>query len=392
MTLVCFDDAVARDFAPFALTRPACELRAGAEVVRRRWEIALGVPASGFIGAPHLADFDEPWAPGAVTGTLDAGTIVAQSRCAVALQRAPDADVWRCQGRMAAVRLAKPTAVADIGSLEALAPAQARQAEVEGWWLDQVWDLVRHLPEMLAADVPAIAATIELDAHHEVTRVGHHEVFVERGATLEPFVVFDASAGPVLVRGRATVQAFTRLVGPCYVGEGTVVAGGRVATSALGETCRVHGEVSHSIFLGHTNKAHDGFLGHSVLGRWVNLGAATVTSNLKNTYGSVSLWTPRGVASTGLQFLGAFIGDHARTGIGTRLTTGCVVGAGANVIADGVVPREVPPFAWGADGSGTWELERFLAAAERMMQRRQVPLTERARRQLAAAWQLQQRK
>lgn len=387
MALVCFDDAVAREFAPFALTRPTSELRAGAELIRRRWEIALGVDASGFIGAEHLAHFDEPWAPPAVHGRLAAGTIIAHSRCAVALTPAADAQLWRCQGRVAAVRLATATAVEDITSLEALAPTGAREADVEGWWLDQVWDLVRHLPAMLMADVPALAHGIDRDVP-ELARVGQHEVYVERGATIEPFVLVDASAGPVLVRGNAVIQAFTRLVGPCYVGPGTIVAGGRIATSALGETCRIHGEVSHTIVVGHSNKAHDGFVGHSVLGRWVNLGAATVTSNLKNTYGSVSLWTPRGVTSTGLQFLGSFIGDYARTGIGTRLTTGSVIGAGANVIADGVVPREVPAFAWRADGSAAWDLERFLVAAGRMMERRRVPLTEQGRRHLAMAWRV----
>lgn len=386
MALVCFDDEVARAFAPFALTRPACELRAGAELVRRRWEFALGVSALGFVGASHLRDFDEPWAPGAATGTLPAGTIVANARCAVALRQAAEGDVWRCGGRVAAVRLAHATDAATITSLETLMTRGARETDVAGWWLDHIWDLIRHLPAMLADDVPALATALGLAPRSGVTTIGSHEVFLERGAVVEPFVVFDVSDGPILVRHGATVQAFTRLAGPCYVGPGTTVAG-RVAVSALGETCRVHGEVSHTVFLGHANKSHEGFLGHSVLGRWVNLGAATVNSNLKNTYGTVSLTTPSGVANTGLQFLGAFIGDHARTGIGTRLTTGCVIGAGANVIAGGVVGREVPPFTWGADGS-FWELERFLVAAERMMQRRQVPLSERARRQLAVAWQL----
>ena len=100
------------------------------------------------------------------------------------------------------------------------------------------------------------------------------------------------------------------------------------------------------MFVGHANKGHDGFVGHSVLGRWVNLGAGTTTSNLKNTYGTVALWTPGGVADTGLQFLGTLFGDHVKTGIGLRLTTGCVLGAGANVV-DRMPPKAVAPFAWG---------------------------------------------
>jgi UDP-N-acetylglucosamine diphosphorylase/glucosamine-1-phosphate N-acetyltransferase len=391
--LVFVDDAVARDFAPFALTRPCCELRAGAVLIRHRWEFALGLPSLGFVGAPHLADFDEPWGVGAADGELPAGSIVVNSRCAVALESARrEADVWRCGRRVAAVRLARAVPAARLAgadTIDDLVAAGAREAEVDGWWLDRVWDLVRHLSSMLGPDILALASSFDGEARPEAARVGGHPVFVERGAAIEPWAVFDTSSGPVLVRRDATVQAFTRVVGPCYIGEGTLVAGGRVAGSAIGEQCRVHGELSASILLGHTNKSHEGFIGHSVLGRWVNLGASTVNSNLKNTYGTVTLWTPGGMADTGLQFLGSFIGDHAKTGIGTRLTTGCLIGAGANVIGTAVSPKVIPPFAWGMNAAEPWELERFLLTAERMMQRRKVTMTDRARRQLSAAWRQQ---
>ena len=173
-----------------------------------------------------------------------------------------------------------------------------------------------------------------------------------------------------------------------------MVAGGRFGNSAIGEQCRVHGEVSTTIFLGHANKSHDGFVGHSYLGRWVNLGASTVTSNLKNTYGSVGLWTPRGIRDTGMQFLGTLFGDHAKTAIGTRLTTGGVIGAGANVFATGMTTKVVAPFSWGGSADApAWDVDRFIRVAERVMTRRHVTLSERARRWLAAAhaarWQVE---
>jgi hypothetical protein len=161
--------------------------------------------------------------------------------------------------------------------------------------------------------------------------------------------------------------------------------GDRVGPCSIGDVCKVRGEVSHTIFLGHCNKGHDGFVGHSYLGRWVNLGAGTTTSNLKNTYGPVALWTPAGVRDTGQQFLGTFFGDHAKTGIGMRLNTGSVLGAGA-MVYDRMPPKYVAPFSWGnGEPYGAFEAEKFVTVAERMMARRQVPLTERARRQLLAA-------
>jgi hypothetical protein len=123
-----------------------------------------------------------------------------------------------------------------------------------------------------------------------------------------------------------------------------------------------------------------------MLGRWVNLGAGTITSNLKNTYGPVSLWTPHSMRDTGMQFLGTMFGDHAKTGIGTSLTTGTVLGAGANVYGAESPPKVVPPFAWGsAPPYAVYRLDKFLEVAERMMARRQVTLTDRGRQQLAAS-------
>ncbi|HET7458254.1 MAG TPA: putative sugar nucleotidyl transferase [Gemmatimonadaceae bacterium] len=394
--LYLYDDARARAFEPFALTRPAGELRAGAEIVRRRWERALGARAAGFIGAPHLATFEELDAPPAAGETLPAGAIIANSRCIPSLRHSaePASGVWWCDGRVAAVRLPAPLEVAPLAdgvvALEAIAPPSShasRGGAMHGWWADEVWHYLRDLSAQLADDVPHLAATLELDeipAH--ATTLGEHAVHVERGATIEPFVVLDATAGPILVRRGTVVQSFTRIAGPCYVGEGSTIVGDRVSGCSIGDVCKVRGEISASIVLGHTNKGHDGFVGHSYLGRWVNLGAGTTTSNLKNTYGAVALWTPDGVRDTGMQFLGTLFGDHAKTGIGLRLTTGTVVGAGANIYGSQMPPKAVPPFAWG-DGApyDSYAIDKFVRVAERAMSRRHVALGDGARRTLAVA-------
>jgi len=398
--LVLFDDRVARGFEPFALTRPVSELRAGTEIVRRRWEMALGAEALAFIGAPHLADFDELDAPPFIGATIAAGSILVNARCAPALAAAdPWADVWMCGGRVAAVRLLKAVSATSIrdgeAPIESLAGDNATTTEIRGWWLDDVWDLVRHLGEMLASDIPFRVEGLDTVSGAEAggAVVGAYSARVERGASIQPYVVFDTTAGPILVRRGATVAPFSRLVGPCYVGEDTTVGGGKIANTSIGDHCRVHGEVSTTVFLGHANKSHDGFVGHSYLGRWTNLGASTVTSNLKNTYGSVALWSPQGMRDSGMQFLGTFFGDHAKTAIGTRLTTGGVVGAGANVFLPLMTPKVIPPFSWGGTlDSPTYDLARFLGVAERVMSRRHVALSERARRWLtavhAARWQV----
>ena len=391
MSVVLYDDARARAFEPFALTRPASEMRVGAVLMRRRWERALETMATGMVVASHLREFEEPDTPPILHDEVPAGTVLANARCAVTLDAITGPDAWRCEGRIAAVRLATPLAIGELqgGELDiaSLVHPGAKVADVIGWWIDDVWDYIRFLPALLEHDIECLAEALELERGLHLTKLGAYPAYVERGARIDPFVLFDCLAGPILVRRGASVAAFTRLVGPCAIGPESQVLGGRITVSSIGDGCRVAGDVSHTIFVGHGNKAHEGFVGHSMLGRWVNLGASTVTSNLKNTYGSVALWTPGGLRDTGLQFLGTLAGDHVKTAVGARLTTGCVLGTGANVFGEGTTSKVVEPFAWGHHGTERYDLDRFLAVAERAMVRRSVVLTPRMRRTLERAYE-----
>ncbi|MBI3790423.1 MAG: hypothetical protein HY275_06050, partial [Gemmatimonadetes bacterium] len=160
--LALYDDARARQFAPFALTRPVGELRAGAELIRRRWEVALGTTCAGHLAAPHLAGFDEPWAPPVLGDTeLPAGTIVTLSRFCPTLEPAGDADAWTCDGEVVAVRLAAATPTARFAdgaqALAGLVRAGSAAQPIRGRFLHEVWDLVGHLATMLAEDIPLLA-------------------------------------------------------------------------------------------------------------------------------------------------------------------------------------------------------------------------------------------
>jgi len=396
MAFYLYDDARARRFEPFALTRPAGELRVGALITRHRWSLVSREPAAGHVTAAHLARFEELDAPSVVTDTLPAGSLLINARCIPALGGAtPAAPLWRVADRAAAVRLPHDVPVSQLDngavSLDLLAAALdvTEQVEIPGSWLDDVWDLIRHLPTHLADDIAVLGPSLDLDTSlGHVAQRGTHPLFVERGAELEPHVTVDLTAGPVLVRTGTTIQSFTRVVGPCYIGEHSMVTTDRISGSSIGEHCKIHGELSTTVVLGHANKSHDGFVGHSYLGRWVNLGAGTITSNLKNTYGPVQLWTPYGVVNTGLTFLGTMFGDYAKTGIGTHLTTGAVVGAGANVFGTAETGKFIPPFAWGeAPPYDTFALDKFLEVAERQMARRSITLSPGARAQLKAAHQ-----
>ncbi|HEU4586422.1 MAG TPA: putative sugar nucleotidyl transferase [Gemmatimonadaceae bacterium] len=396
--LYLYDDAIARRFEPFALTRPVGELRAGTELIRRRWELVAGRAVEAAIAAGHLADFEEIGAPPVLTDAapgvvLHAGSMVANSRFVPDLGATVSrgADVWTCAGCVAAVRLGRDTRLSELGSgavaLESLPAGGTRTAEIPGRWMEHVWSLITTLEEQLREDIACTGPSLECELPAgAIVLPGEGAIYVERGAEVEPMVCFDPSAGPILVRSGSRVRAFTRLVGPLAVCGGANVLGGRVDCCSIGEGSVVHGEISHSVVLGQSNKAHDGFVGHSYLGRWVNLGAGTITSNLKNTYGPVQLWTPDGLRDTGEIKLGSFMGDHVKTGIGTRLTTGSVVGAGSNIYGGAMPPKYVPPFSWGeGDKLSMYRLDKFLSNTARVMSRRGITLTDREKDQLAAA-------
>src|SRR5690606_34507658 len=265
----------------------------------------------------------------------------------------------------------------------------APEIALDGFLLERIWHLVTHNAEQVARDIAALfPAADRPELPPGVHVVGDAPLILGAGAEIEPGAVIDLRHGPVWLDEGASVAAFSKVSGPSYIGRGTAILGGPVAAVSIGPVCKVHGEVEESVILGYSNKAHDGFLGHSYVGCWVNLGALTTNSDLKNNYGSVRIWTPAGEVDTGELKLGCFIGDHVKTAIGTLLNTGTVVGAGANLFGGGIPPRYVPPFAWGGnDPSAVYEVERFLESAEMVMGRRNIPLGDGQREMLRRAWQ-----
>lgn len=242
---------------------------------------------------------------------------------------------------------------------------------VDGMRLLGAWDLITALEHLLATDCTDALGAGPDPVPDGAIVLGDPGDVACFGAQVEPGVAFDVRQGVVVLEHGVQIRSGTRLEGPLFVGPGTVVLGGAVRHCAIGARCRIHGELSTSVFLGYANKSHEGFVGHSVIGHWVNLGAGTITSNLKNTYGEVRLDLPSGRIPTGRTNLGALFGDHAKTAIGCLLSTGTVVGTGANVLG-APVPRWVAPFSWGSEGGKFLDAEGFVKIARRVMPRRDV--------------------
>ncbi len=393
--LYLFDDGAARAWTPFALTRPVGELLYGCSLLRQRWERWARTGCAGHLAAGALAGFQEPGSPSVIApGDVPTDGI----RLVVSSRAAPE-------GALPADLPAPATLVLDgtvVGwvlpdgeacppEAELLEPAGrevGERVELEGEVLATPWDLMHRNPDRIRRDVRKrhgeSDAFLLTDVHilgKGLIQLGHH-------VDIEPGVTLDARDGPIVLGEDVVVQAPARLSGPLYVGDGSLVFGGSLTSSSVGAVCKVRGELEASVVNPYCNKAHDGYIGHAVLGRWVNLGALTTNSDLKNNYSPVRLRLPTGAVDTGLLKVGCFLGDHVKTGIGTLLNTGTVVGAGSNLFGGRMPPVWVPPFSWGAgEELVEYRLDKFLEVAEAAMGRREVELSDGMRQLLTRAWE-----
>lgn len=386
-------DEQPRPFRPLSWTRPLCELLFGAETFRERIERLAGRRVDGvfsqgrFEGLPftrHGAgplQVNPPDRGGEVVLLLDSLYVPAAADDPAFAQRSRNARFW-LNGAVVGAWLT----AADAGpALEALAPRDdwreavraADDVELPGRRPDALHRLVAQNADQIVTDLDGgdsrgasgvLGPAVQVDGPRERLRVA-------ADADLAGPVYLDLREGPIRLESRVRVEPFTRLRGPLVARWGTRLVGSDVgAGSSIGPHCRVHGEVESSVFLGFSNKAHEGFVGHSYVGEWVNLGAGTTTSDLKNNYGLVRLRVADEAVETGLLKLGALIGDHVKTGIGTLLPTGAWIGPGTNLYGTrGPAPPYLPAFSWGSGSlQETHRLEAFLESARRVMERRGV--------------------
>jgi len=235
------------------------------------------------------------------------------------------------------------------------------------------WDLFGNLAESITEDFDTIHqfGVIKGDVLPFAAIYEENRVYIGKHARIEDFVVLDARKGPIYIDEHTVVESGSRLEGPLYIGKHCHIAGARIKTSAIGDWCKLGGEISMSIFQGYANKSHDGFFGHSYVGEWVNVGANSVTSNLKNNYSPISLKFGKDTLQTEATFLGSLIGDHVKLGIGSHLTTGSTVGVGSTLLGTSVHASYVAPFSWGGVGAySDHRFEKFTETAQRMMARR----------------------
>jgi UDP-N-acetylglucosamine diphosphorylase/glucosamine-1-phosphate N-acetyltransferase len=398
--LVLYEDRHWRSLRPLTDLLPVQALAFGASDLSRRWLEASRLPLAALEGrANAMAGWHAPPALDTRPGSADDEAIVVNAAAlpgawfAAALEaRAP--SLWWNEGRVAGARLPFASLRGGLGrgeDFETVLLGLALPAlAVDAAFLTWPWDLMARNAEAIIADLERQEPKHEGAVHRLACLEAPERIAIAAGASVGPFAVLDATNGPIWIGRGARIEAHTHVRGPCVVGPGTQLLSGAISGTTFGPECRIAGEVEASVWQGYGNKRHHGFVGHSVIGEWVNIGALTTTSDLKNNYGNVRVWVDGHEVDSGSPKVGSFFGAHGKTGIGTLLATGTSVGTAANLFGGGrFAPKAIASFAWW-DGERMLEheLDRCVATARIAMGRRGrklAPAEEAALRALHAA-------
>ena len=405
MKLIIFEDNDVDRLYPLTLTRPACELRCGMTDLTTKISRAAGLPVSGFFVRNYLAETFAARTGGIPVNDLsvlkgddlllvNARLLVIDGKLDIAV---PDHVVLVDQPAKGAGHPNVGTQVAGafltegtVGGILFESFGELLDKVVSGipgkaydlTLVDYPWNLVHHNPTALEADFKASGKSgVAGELHPQAAIVGDPaNVWIAPGAKVHPFVAIDVTGGPVYINEGAEVHPHTRIEGPGYIGPGSIIVGGKIREGcSIGPVCRVGGEVEESIIHGYSNKYHDGFLGHAYVGEWVNLGALTTNSDLKNDYTGVEVKVRGEMVNSEDTKVGSFIGDHTKTSIGTLFNTGTVVGCMVNTLAHGgLMPKYIPSCALVLKGAITrgQRFDDILTTARTATSRRKRPLTE----------------
>jgi UDP-N-acetylglucosamine diphosphorylase / glucose-1-phosphate thymidylyltransferase / UDP-N-acetylgalactosamine diphosphorylase / glucosamine-1-phosphate N-acetyltransferase / galactosamine-1-phosphate N-acetyltransferase len=402
-TIILFEDEGYRIFLPLVYSRPVFELRCGIFTLRERIAALLGrTPAA--ICRPHLAGvygagrwpmallsqstpltfvngraMDVTWLPDLLAaplntvyvadagpGVLD-GAVLLGARLSPALASAVLLYLMEQRSELALAELRR----------------FARVVEVEARMLTFPWDLIAANGEQIGRDLPVLlgrnqwpSAAERPPADRSVVIHNPAQVFIHPQAQLDGPLVLDARDGPIVIDA-AHIEPFSFIQGPAAFGPGALISSARIrAETTIGPVCRIGGEVEASIVQGYSNKHHDGFLGHSYLGEWVNIGAMTTNSDLKNTYGTIRVVLEGfGQIDSGILKLGCFLADHVKLGIGLHLNGGAVIGTGSNIFGIHFAPKTIPPFTWGGEVFREYRIDGMVDVARKVMGRRKLTLS-----------------
>ncbi|MBK8956300.1 MAG: glucose-1-phosphate thymidylyltransferase [Saprospiraceae bacterium] len=375
--LILFDPAHNGQFKPLSWARPLATFRLGMLTIQEKWALYFHAQTSHFCRKELDSSFPANIADD--NYVIQGHLLPNEDLCSV-ISKLSVGEILVCGEDWVAGHFNKQQCQ---NFLESTDLNQFQQQQVEKHLIrgiSKLWELFQWNGMELERDFQFVTKGRVSEPVHESNRVMGQKLFIEKGSKVWASCL-NTLEGPIYIGHNAEVMEGSMLRGPLAVGDGSIIKMGSkiYGPTTIGPECRIGGEVNNTIFQAYSNKAHDGFLGNSVIGEWVNIGADTNASNLKNNYEEVKLWNyeSKRFEKTSSLFCGLIMGDHSKCGINTMFNTGTVVGYGANVFGSGFPRQFIPDFAWGgASGFSTFTLDKFFTTAATVMERRGIRLTE----------------
>ena len=376
---ILFDPVTTRqNLLPLTYTRLIADCRVGIMTIREKWEHYLAAKTVNL--SESYLEYRFPFCHESGIHTYINGSVIPSREMLLAVNTLTNGQVLKDSNTVIAFCTDKTQI--NYENIEAIATS-AIVVQYGG-----KYNKISHASDIFRCNGEEIQSDFELLTKGRISQklsesnkvIGDSDrIFIEEGASVE-CAVLNTKSGSIYIGRDAEIMEGCLVRGPFALCEhaGLKMAAKVYTATTIGPHCKVGGEVSNSVFFGYSNKGHDGFVGNSVIGEWCNLGADTNTSNLKNNYGNVDVWSYREekFIQTGLQFHGLIMADHGKSGINTMFNTGTVVGVAANVFGGGFPDKFIPSFAWGgAEGMETFRFDKAIEVATRMMERRAITLT-----------------
>lgn len=385
MHICIFEDESVLNFEPLSYSRPVYDLFCGTSTLKQK--ILKNFPDTRYslFCRDYLKEITEQNNPGIEVNSLNEesaifinGRVIADEKFSK-LNFSGNSDVVYTSGTfLIAAKLSGSKLkefVTSNCSRNSLTGIKVEEAEIT--YADYLWDLIYANKNAVISEVTSLiklfSENIRGEVYDGVWMIAKENIFISEGAKIKPGVVIDASNGPVYIGQNSVVYPNAVIEGPVYIGENSIIkAGAKIYEGiSIGDVCKIGGELEDSIIMSYTNKQHEGFIGHAYLGNWVNLGADTNCSDLRNNYGHVKAYVNGKELNTGKQFLGLIMGDHTKTGINTMFNTGTVAGFSSNIYGAGFPEKDIPSFSWGEKGAFvTYDSIKAMDTAKKVMARR----------------------
>lgn len=371
-----FDDERWEQLLPLTFTKPTAQLLIGIDTIEAKWNAALSNVCSyltrKYLAEKYIAQFSDD------NIYVNGGIVPDESLVSEIIALEPQ-TVLICNGELIAARSTEHY-FSRKSLFEHIKTYQHKEYSSEYISISRPWHLFQYNETILNRDFQRICAGRASQTLSSTNKVFGDRIFIEEGAKVECSII-NSLTGPVYIGKNVEIMEGCMIRGPLSIGENsTLKMGARIyGAVSIGKNCKCGGEISQSVVQSNSNKAHEGFLGNSVIGEWCNLGADTNTSNLKNNYAEVKLWdhASQRFIQTGLQFCGLIMGDHSKSGINTMFNTGTVVGVSANIFGDGFPRNFIPSFSWGgAAGFTTYKIRDALETAGKVMKRRNIEIDQ----------------